>query len=154
VPRQRMGRRRRRRKKRKSSRRYYQHIYFESKRPGRDSVTAAVFDIGRPGVSSSREVKLLAFAQLVDYADGKTVDHYGRVRKFTGKLWAGRSLVLRRLADEYGGKRAIEVMQHYKHILANTPAKQRKHVLLEAAKKMGIDKPTAETIIRKLMKHG
>jgi len=129
----------------------YPHIYFESKKRGRDSVLAAVPDIGRPGVRSSKEVKLLAFAQLADYADGKTVDHSGRVRRFTSRLWSGRMLVLRRLAKRYGGVRAVKIATEYRRFLDEARSwREKRSILLEAAHEMGLPKKMAERIIRKV----
>jgi len=143
-----MARRRANRKSRKSKKRFLPHIYFESKRPGRDSVLAAVRDIGRPGVNTAKEVKLLAFAQLADYADGKTVDHHGRTVRFTDRKWAGRTMVLKRLAAKYGGKKAVETIQKYKEKLKKAKSKREKErILLQAAKELGIDKSTAKSIM-------
>ena len=132
-------------------RRSYPHIYFESKKPGRDSVYMAVPDIGKPGVRSSREVKLLAYAQLADLLDGYTRDHHGRRKRFTAKTWAGRLLVLRRLAERYGGKRAVELIQEYRRELqAARTRREKERVLLEAARELGIPRKQALEIIRKV----
>ena len=131
--------------------RYYPHIYFESKRPRTpDSVYQAVHDIGKPGVNTAKEVKLLAFAQLADLYDGYTRNHQGHRVRFTGRLWAGRLLVLKRLANRYGGKRAVELIQRYKQELEEARSRTAKReILLEAARKLDIPRKQAEEIIRK-----
>lgn len=98
-----------RRRTSKKRKRFYKHIYFEAKIPRtRDSVTQAVKDVGRPGVRSSKEVEALAIAQFLDWLDGKTVDHHGKVVRFTGRIWAGRTKILYLLAKKYGGKRIVK----------------------------------------------
>ena len=91
------------RKKRARRGTYYPHIYFESKKPGRDSVFMAVPDISRPGVNTPLEVKLLAVAQLADVADSKTKTHSAKTIPFSSKLWRRRLSVLFKLGRRYGG---------------------------------------------------
>jgi len=74
-----------------------EHIYFESKKPGRDSVFGAVEDAGKKGVDSKKELFLIAGAQLADLADAKTKDHAGKTKKWTHKTWGGRSYILWKL---------------------------------------------------------
>ena len=69
-------------RKGRSGGKYYKHIYFESKAPGRDSVFAAVKDIGKKGVNTPEELLHIAGAQLADLADLKTKDHKGKVKKW------------------------------------------------------------------------
>ncbi len=75
----------------------YKHIYFESKEPGRDSVFAAVKDIGKKGVNTRKEFIELCMAQLADLADLKTKNKQGRTIPFTKQLWVRRTFILRRL---------------------------------------------------------
>ena len=89
------------------AKRKFEHIYFESKKPGRDSVTRAVKDIGQKGCKSPREVGAVAVAQLIDYLDGKTYNKQGKVIKFTKKLWTLRTRILRILGRKYGGLRIV-----------------------------------------------
>jgi len=124
----------RKRKKRK----YYPHIYFESKVPKtRDSVTKAVKDIGKPKVSSAKEVGALAVAQLIDWLDGYTYNHYRERIKFSGKIWAGRMLILNRLANKYGGKKYIAFIKKIKYLVSNKKLdkKTAKQIVLNYANK-------------------
>jgi len=89
------------------TKRKFEHIYFESKKPGRDSVTRAVKDIGKKGCKSSREVGAVAVAQLIDYLDGKTYNKQGKVIRFTKRLWIPRTRILRILGRKYGGIRIV-----------------------------------------------
>jgi len=89
------------------TKRKFEHIYFESKKPGRDSVTRAVKDIGQKGCKSPREVGAVAVAQLIDYLDGKTYNKQGKVIKFTKRLWTLRTRILRILGRKYGGIRIV-----------------------------------------------
>ncbi len=82
---------------------YFPHIYFESKAPGRDSVFVAVDDIGVPGMRTKKELVATAISLALDYLDGKTKDHRGRVIRFTKKKWAGRLGILRMHAKRLGG---------------------------------------------------
>jgi len=74
-----------------------EHIYFESKKPGRDSVFGAVEDVGRKGVDTKEELFMIAGAQLADLGDLKTKDHSGKSKKWSHKLWGGRSYILWKL---------------------------------------------------------
>ena len=134
-------------------RRYFPHIYFESKKPGKDSVYEAVPDIGKPGVNSPREVKLLVAATLADLADGKTVDHRGRTTRFTRKKLQGRFLVLQRLAKKVGGKEAVEKGREIaRQALKLKPGRERKKFLKKALKELGISKEMIEQLIARTNK--
>lgn len=151
-----MPRRKSRKKSRRKSRRSggYQHIYFEAKIPkSRDSVYAAVYDIGKPGVNSAKEVKLIAAAQLADLADGKTVDHSGRVKKFSGRTWVGRLRILYLLAKRYGGKSAVKIVAKYgsKALKVKSP-KERRKIVVEGLKRLGLSPPTIRRLLRKTNK--
>ncbi len=136
-----MARRRRRRH-------YFPHIYFESKKPGKDSVYEAVPDIGRPGVRTSKEVKLLVAATLADLADGKTVDHRGRVKRFTSKTLRGRFLVLAKLSKKYGGKSAVEKGKEIaSKAIRIRDLRKRKQYLKKALQELGISKEMIEQLI-------
>jgi len=126
-----------RKRSRKTSRTYFEHIYFESKIPGRDSVYMAVSDIGRPGVKSSKEVGAIAIAQLIDWLDGKTVNHYGEVVRFNEKLWAGRTKILYLLAKRYGGKRIVNAVVKIKKMVekGKLSKEKAKMLALQLAKK-------------------
>jgi len=94
--------------------RKFANIYFEKKGRRKTSVTSAVVDIGARGVRTAKEVGAVALAQLIDYLDGYTYDHYGDKVKFTNKKWAGRSKILYILASKYGGKRFVDLVQKIK----------------------------------------
>jgi len=117
-------------KTKRTSKVYYEHIYFESKRPGRDSVYMAVRDIGKPGVRSSKEVGALAVAQFIDWLDGKTVNHYGEVVRFNERLWAGRTRILYLLAQKYGGKRIVNSIVRLKKMVEKGKLSKEKAKLL------------------------
>ena len=129
-------------------RRYFKHIYFESKKPGKDSVFEAVPDLGRPGVHNAKEVKLLVGALLADLAGGYTVDHSGRRVRFTKKKLQGRFLVLQRLAKKYGGKEAVEKGREIaKKALSIKNLRERKAYLKRALRELGISKEMIEQLV-------
>ncbi|GEM_PF-4973621 len=98
----------------KRKRRWFKNIYFETKTKKRDSVFAAVRDIGRKGVNNAKEVGALAFAQLLDYLDKKTANHYGEKIRFTDTLWRKRTRVLYFLSNKFGGKSYVKLAQKLK----------------------------------------
>ena len=87
---------------------YRKHIYFEARGGGADSVFKAVPDIGRKGVNTGKELMMIAGAQLADLADLKTKDHHGKTRKWTHRLWGGRSYVIWRLFYALKGKGKVK----------------------------------------------
>jgi hypothetical protein len=130
------------------ARRYFPHIYFESKKPGKDSVYEAVDDIGRPGVNSPREVKLLVAATVADLADGYTVDHYGRRVRYTRQKLLGRFLVLQRLAKRHGGGWAVDYgRQVALNALKIKDKRLRKQYIKEHLQKLGLAPETIERLI-------
>jgi len=77
-------------------------------------------------------VKLLTVVTIADPVDGYTVDHHGRRVRFTRKLLSRRFLVFRRLANRYGGKRAVETGQRIAYEALKIPAgPQRKRIIKE-----------------------
>ena len=114
---------------------YYPHIYFESKRKGRDSVFQAVKDTGSPGVRSAQEVKMLVAALLADLADLKTRDHRGRVKRFTPGTWTGRMRVLSRLAKRYGGMRYVKALKGVYGEIARASPRKRREIIREILRK-------------------
>jgi len=127
--------------RKRRNRRRYPHIYFESKKPRtRDSVTLAVRDIGKEGVNNAKEVCALAIAQFLDWPDGYTYDHSGKRKKFTGKLWASRTLILKRLARKYGGMGCVNfVVRLRRMVVAKKLTKtQARKIAIDYAKKKGL----------------
>jgi hypothetical protein len=92
----------------------FNNIYFEKKGRGKNSVTSAVVDIGSRGVRTAKEVGAIALAQLIDYLDRYTYDHYGNKVRFTNRKWAGRTKILYILANKYGGKKFVDLAQKLK----------------------------------------
>jgi len=138
------------------ARHYFPHIYFEAARPRtRDSVTQAVKEQDRrPGVTSFKEYKYVAFAQLADYIDKLTVNHRGKVIRFTKKLFNGRTLVLIRLGKKkwpHKYKRVVNLIRKAAKEMDNTRSKaERVKIALKTAKKLGIPSKTAKSIIKKV----
>ena len=130
------------------ARRYFPHIYFESKAiKGKDSVYEVVPDLGRPGVRSAREVKLLAAATVADLLDGYTVDHRGRRVRYTiGKL-RGRLLVLYRLARRYGGIEVVEKAHRIAFEALKLPKSMRKAFIKRELRKLGVSTEFIEQAI-------
>jgi len=126
----------------------YKNIYFEPKGGGRESAFGAVKDIGRRGVDSWRELKLIAAAQLADLADMKTMDHNGRLRRFTPRVWVGRSKILWLLfyrlkrAGKVHSKLAEEHLKMitgaYSYIASAKTARERKERIREVLKRVGL----------------
>jgi len=139
-----------------AARTYFPHIYFEAARPRtRDSVTKAVGELDRkPGVTSFKEYKLVAFAQLADYIDKLTVNHKGKVVRFTKKLFNGRMLVLIRLGKKKWPRKykyVVNLIKKAAKEMDNARSKaERVKVALEIAKKLRIPPKTAKSIIKKV----
>ncbi len=138
------------------ARTYYPHIYFEAAVPKtRDSVTMAVGERDkRPGVTSFEEYKRVALAQLADFVDGLTVDHRGRVVRFSPRLFNARTLVLIRLGKRRWPRRyrrVVRIIREYMEKMKKARGiKAREKLVLEAARELGVSRKEVKRILRRV----
>jgi len=137
----------------------YKNIYFEPSGDRRESAFGAVKDLGRRGVDSWRELKLVAAAQLADLADLKTKDHNGKVRRFTPRTWAGRSKILWLLfyrlkrAGKVHSERAEEQLRlitgAYGYVASAKTARERRERIREVLRRVGLKPGTISRLLSK-----
>lgn len=96
-------------------------------------------------------MKLLAYATVADYADRRTVDHSGRVVPYTRQKLNGRLLVLRRLAERYGGKRAVEEAARAAREMDRYKSREKRvEIARQLARRLGIPPATARSILHRV----
>ncbi len=135
-------------------RKKYRHIYFESKKPGRDSVFQAVKDVGRKGLNTRKEFVRLCMSQLADLADLKTKNKQGQVIPFTLQLWSQRCFILRQLNKRKGFRlgRLVDYIDRVgrAYLAKKIGPVQLAEALDKIAKKYGVSVKEAREIARKV----